>query len=86
MLVLASAPLVLLGRLAWIPAGLIALLAAAQVPMTIRLLRRLRRARYVFYAAMSFGRAFWRGVGMAHGVFGYLLAKIPPLTQSKPRQ
>ncbi len=97
MVVLASAPLVLLGRLAWIPAGIIALLAAAQIPMTIRLLRRLRRARYVCYAAMSFGRAFWRGVGMAHGVLGYLFARSRPShldnrdsngagTHSQPRQ
>ncbi len=76
MLVLPTAPLVVLGWLALIPAGIVTLLAAAQIPMTIRLLRRLRRARYILYAAMSFGRAFWRGVGMAHGVLGYLLCRF----------
>lgn len=75
MLVLASAPLVLFGRLGWIPAALVALLPAAQAPMTFRLLRRLRRPRYVWYAAMSFIRAFWRGVGMTHGMLGYLVGR-----------
>jgi glycosyltransferase involved in cell wall biosynthesis len=75
MLALVSVPLVLFGRLGWIPAALAALLLAAQVPMTFRLLRRLRRPRYVWYAAMCFLRAFWRGVGMTHGILGYLVGR-----------
>ncbi|MHC4913714.1 MAG: glycosyltransferase family 2 protein [Planctomycetota bacterium] len=75
MLVLASAPLVLFGRFGWISAALAALLLAVQVPMTYRLLRRLGRPRYVWYVAMSFIRAFWRGVGMTHGMLGYLLGR-----------
>lgn len=74
-LVLASAALLPFGRLAWIAAGLAALLLAAQIPMTVRLLRRLQRPRYFCYAAMSFGRAFWRGVGMTHGVLAYVAAR-----------
>jgi cellulose synthase/poly-beta-1,6-N-acetylglucosamine synthase-like glycosyltransferase len=73
-LALASLPLLSFGPLAWISAGPVALLLAAQIPMTVRLILRLRRPRYLCYAAMSFVRAFWRGIGMTRGVLGYLLS------------
>jgi cellulose synthase/poly-beta-1,6-N-acetylglucosamine synthase-like glycosyltransferase len=76
MLVLASIPLLFAGRLAWIPASLLLLLLVAQIPLTGRLLWRLRRPSHLFFAGMSFARAFWRGVGMAHGTLSYLLARF----------
>lgn len=62
----------------WIPLALIILLAAAQLPMTFRLLKRLRQARYLSYAAMSFIRAFCRGIGMTQGCLDYLRKKSRP--------
>jgi len=68
MLTLASLPLCALGRWAWAPAGLAALLVMAQWPLTFRLVTRLRRTRYACFAWMSFLRSFWRGVGMTCGL------------------
>jgi len=62
----------------WLPVALAILLAAAQTPMTLRLLRRLGQGRYLCYAAMSFIRAFWRGIGMTHGLLDYLRKKDRP--------
>ncbi|UCC28895.1 MAG: glycosyltransferase [Phycisphaerales bacterium] len=76
MLAVVTSPLLLFGWFAWVPAGVVALLLAAQGPMTTRLVKRLRRPRYVLFAAMSFLRAFWRGVGMAHGLLGYIAARF----------
>ena len=73
-LALVSLPLLSLGAWAWISPGPVALLLAAQIPMTVRLFMRMRRPRYLLYAALSFVRAFWRGIGMTHGVLGYLLS------------
>ncbi|MHC4946692.1 MAG: glycosyltransferase family 2 protein [Planctomycetota bacterium] len=67
-LLLASLPLVLVPGGAWVVAGLLVPTAAAPLPMTGRLLRRLRRARYAAFWWMSFLRGFWRGVGLVHGV------------------
>ena len=74
-LVLLSSPLLFFGHLVWIPIALVLLLLSAPVPLTGRLVGRLRRARYVGYLPMSFLRAFWRGVGMTQGLAGYLLAR-----------
>jgi cellulose synthase/poly-beta-1,6-N-acetylglucosamine synthase-like glycosyltransferase len=68
MLTLASLPLFFFSGLWWIPVTLMLVLAGAQVPMTAKLLRRVRQARYISYAAMSVIRAFWRGVGMSAAV------------------
>ena len=68
------ASLVLLGRLAWVPVGSLLLLALAQIPMTIKLVRRLRQPRYLGFVPMSMIRAFWRGFGMVHGLLAYLWA------------
>lgn len=74
-LALILSPLLFFGPFAWVPVALLALLLAAQAPMTIRIVRRLRRPRYLYFAVMSFVRAFWRGVGMTHGMLGYLTAR-----------
>ncbi|MFQ5495447.1 MAG: glycosyltransferase, partial [Phycisphaerae bacterium] len=75
-------PTVLATRIAWpravlwIPVALVAALAALQLPMTLRLWRRLRELRYLLFAPLGFARAFWRGVGMIHGLAGYLRARV----------
>ena len=53
-------------------AALPLMLGLASIPMTLRLLSRLREPRYLLYAVMSFVRAFWRGLGMVHGTLAYL--------------
>ncbi len=70
-LFLGTSPLLLMGLWACIPGALLMLLAAAQVPLTVALIRRVRRPGFLVFAAMGFLRAFWRGLGMAHGVVAY---------------
>lgn len=67
MLSLAGLAFLLVPGLWWGSLAAPALLAAAQFPMTWRLLRRLRRPSYLAFAPMSFLRAFWRGVGFVAG-------------------
>ncbi|MCG8404652.1 MAG: glycosyltransferase [Phycisphaerales bacterium] len=76
MLVLITSPLVVLPYARWVPAGLVVALIAAQLPLTLRLTRRLKKARYLCFGFMSFIRAFWRGIGMTHGMFGYVGSKL----------
>ncbi len=66
----------LLPEWAWIPSAALLLLIVAQVPLTARLVRRLKDVRYTVFAWMSFVRAFWRGLGMMEGVFGYLTTAV----------
>ncbi len=68
--VLAGASVVLLplAGVRWGAPVLAGLLGVAQVPMTVRLVRRTGRIAYAGFAVMSFVRAFWRGVGMMHGI------------------
>ncbi len=68
MALLASAPTLWSLALQWIPAAIALLLVAAQIPMTWRLVRRRRDARYVLFAALGLVRSFWRGVGMIQGL------------------
>ena len=72
MLLLAAVPATLIPQLrpysCGVCTGLILLLLVAQAPMTWRLVRRTGQVRYLAFAAMSFARAFWRGVGMTAGV------------------
>ncbi|MEO1128606.1 MAG: glycosyltransferase [Planctomycetota bacterium] len=78
LLVAASPPLVLLPLLpipattaaacASLPAIAALLLLLAQVPMTIRLLRRTRDPRMLMYAPFGWLRSFWRAFGMAEGM------------------
>jgi len=60
----------------WCSAVVPILLVAFQVPMTARLVRRLRSAKYLAYAWMSFVRSFWRGAGMTLGVAAYLKQRL----------
>ncbi len=55
-----------------VPVGLVILLVLAQVPMTLKLVRRMKNTRYVCFGIMGFLRSYWRGVGMVHGVFAKL--------------
>jgi cellulose synthase/poly-beta-1,6-N-acetylglucosamine synthase-like glycosyltransferase len=75
MLALVSCALLWFPHLRWVPAAFLLLLAAAQLPMTYRLVRRLRRPRYVVFVYMGFVRSLWRGVGMIHGMAGYLRSR-----------
>ena len=68
LLTLASWPLALWPSLRAIPIVLTGLLAASQVPMTLRLMVRTRRVGYAAFALMGFVRAFARGIGMLSGV------------------
>ena len=62
--------------LGWVALGLcIALLALAQLPLTIRLVRR-AGPRYAWFAPMSFLRAYWRGSGMTRAVFHVIANKL----------
>ena len=83
MAILLSTPLVLLGRLALVPLALTALLALAQVPMTTRILGRLRRPEYILFGALGFVRAFWRGVGMTLGLLACTFARSRVLGSGK---
>ncbi len=76
MLLSASFVLLLFPPLWWVPAAFLLLLTAAQLPMTCRLVRRLRRVRYVTFVFMGFVRSLWRGVGMIHGMAGYLRSRL----------
>ncbi len=76
MLCLALAPLFFVDAWRWAPGVALVALALAQVPLTWRILRRMRRITYLMFAPMSFARAFWRGVGMSAGVLSYLSARL----------
>lgn len=73
---LVSSPMLFFSLLRWIPLALVLLLATTQVPLTLRLVRRLRSPRYLMFGVMSFVRAFWRGVGMTHGAWNYLVGRF----------
>ena len=84
MLVLASLPLLLVPQ-AWpVTAGLVLLLVLAQAPLTGRLVRRTRQARFLTFAVMSFVRAFWRGIGMTMGVLAFAYHKLCGRTERRP--
>ena len=74
MLMLLTLPLLFFSFGYWVPVFLLALLLVAQIPLTYRLLTRLRQSRYLCFAGMSFIRAWWRGVGMIQGLIGYLFS------------
>ena len=75
MLLIASLVLLFFPWLCWLPAVLLLVLVVAQLPMSFRLLRRLRRPRYVLFAVMGFFRSIWRGIGMTHGMIGFLRSR-----------
>jgi len=72
---LASLPCLALPFVRWLPAAALVLLLAAQAPMTIRLVRRRRAARYLAFAPLGACRAVWRGVGMTHGTIRYAMGR-----------
>jgi len=72
---LVSSPLLMVPFWRWIPIAFVLLLAIAQAPLTLRLVLRLRNAKYVVFGVMSFVRAFWRGVGMTQGILNYLFTR-----------
>lgn len=71
-LVLASIPLLWFDLLRFIPLALIGFLFVAQLPMTAKICFRTRKPKYILFGGMSWVRAFWRGIGMLQGMFGYL--------------
>lgn len=76
MLTLITCPLLAWPYARWLPVGLVFLLAVAQLPMMLRLFRRLHQIQYLCFGLMSFIRAYWRGIGMTQGTIGYLGAKL----------
>jgi cellulose synthase/poly-beta-1,6-N-acetylglucosamine synthase-like glycosyltransferase len=72
-----AAPLLLFVPLGWpVAPVLFVLLLLVQLPLAIRLVRRLQRPRYLLFAVMSFLRAYWRGVGMVRGMLAYLIHRV----------
>lgn len=72
-----SLPLLLLKGGWMASAGLTALLAFAQVPMTLRIIRRTRKLRYLLFAPMSFVRAFARALGLSLAALAWLRRRSP---------
>ncbi len=68
MAILATLPLLAAPWVRWLPVALIVLLLLLQLPMTIGAAVRLRQAKYLMFAPMSFFRSFYRGIGMVHAV------------------
>jgi cellulose synthase/poly-beta-1,6-N-acetylglucosamine synthase-like glycosyltransferase len=75
LLAVAALPVLVWPALRWIPAGLVALLVITHLPMTWRLLRRLRRPLALAFAGLGALRSLWRGVGMAQGLVRYGVAR-----------
>ncbi len=74
---LLSLPL-LLAKGGWIaPAALTALLAIAQVPMTLRIVSRTKKLRHLLFAPMSFIRAFARALGLCCAAIVWLTKRSP---------
>lgn len=61
----------------WICPMIATLLIAAQAPMTLRLIRRTKRLTAFAFAPLGFLRAFWRGIGMLHGLVAYPFQRKP---------
>ena len=58
---------------------LLLLLVLMQLPITFRLMAQTRQLRYLAFVWMGFLRAFWRGVGLTHGVLKALKTKPAPV-------
>lgn len=59
----------------WVSGSGATILMAMQIPMTIRLIRRVRRWSMAYFAPLGWVRAFWRGAGMAGGALDVILRK-----------
>ncbi len=77
MLSLCSLLLLAVPGLRWVPAVAAGLLAVCQVPMTARLVKATGKVRLVWFAMMSFLRAYWRGVGMTTATVRAVFGKRP---------
>ncbi|MFT5525473.1 MAG: glycosyltransferase involved in cell wall biosynthesis [Pirellulaceae bacterium] len=76
MLVLAAMPLLIWPVLRWIPIVLACLLALAQLPMTIKTVRRTGSIKYLSFGLMSYLRSFYRGIGMTQAVLTEGLRRV----------
>ena len=72
LLVLGMMPAVFLGPpWRWLTLGGLVLLVLMQLPMTLRLVRRTGSPMLLLFGEFSVLRAFWRAVGMLHGMLAY---------------
>jgi cellulose synthase/poly-beta-1,6-N-acetylglucosamine synthase-like glycosyltransferase len=78
MLIVASLPTLLFPSTQWITPALLAVLALAQIPMTVRLVARTKQLRYLAFAPMSMIRAFARGIGLSAGTIAGMLRRTRP--------
>ena len=67
MLSLMALPLLLVTGGVWIVVLPPILLAGAQWPMVVKMVRRTRDVRYAAFGVLGFGRAFFRAIGMVGG-------------------
>jgi len=81
MVILATLPTLFVGPTWRVEPVLLSLLAAAQGPMTVRLLRRTGRLRYLVFVPMGMIRAFARGIGFVSGV---LVGVVRPKARAGP--
>ncbi|MFT5522667.1 MAG: cellulose synthase/poly-beta-1,6-N-acetylglucosamine synthase-like glycosyltransferase [Pirellulaceae bacterium] len=72
MLLVAMLPLLLTSWWSF-PAAMAACLLIAQIPMTVRIVVRMRKMRYAGYIPFGFARAFYRGFGMSWATISLLL-------------
>ncbi len=75
MLLLLTLPLAFWWPWSLVPAAVFGLLLLAQVPMTVRLVQRMRQPKYTCFIPMSLVRAFGRGFGMSWAVLRYLFER-----------
>ncbi len=75
LLLAASTPLSLHPAIRPVVALLAAALFLAQLPMTFRLVRRTRRAKYLWFIPFGMSRAFWRAWGALGGILSVLLKR-----------
>lgn len=87
MLIIAMLPTLFFRPLWWVVPLLVMLLAAAQLPMTIRLIQRTGEVRYLAFAPMSMIRSYARGFGLAMGTLAGIIKRdrkgespLPPET------
>ncbi len=74
---LLSLPVLLL-KGGWIaPAALAVLLVLSQLPMTLRLVLRTRKLRFLLFAPMSFVRAFARALGLCIAALAWITGRSP---------
>jgi len=75
MIVLIATPLGFIVPHRWLFFVPLVMLVTLQLPMTVRLVKRSGDVRYVWFIALGFLRAIWRGVGMTLGVLSLLRSR-----------